>query len=241
MMQRIREWLPESSVSSDFIVGFSGETEEEFKLTCDAVREFRFKNSFIFKYSERPGTVGAKRYPDDIAEEVKKRRNNELLAIQNQISEEDNHAFLGRRVEILVEGPSKWSEKGKSSPSELTSSVGGLESQIEGSMESPPGTENVLPLGQPGAASEGWNTSSRRERDPRSRDSVGSPAAPELESNQNLMQLTGRTLCDRIVVFQGQPRLIGQFVEIGIYDVSPFTLLGTILTHHQTPQLMQLQ
>ena len=240
MMDRIREWLPEASVSSDFIVGFSGETEEEFQMTCDAVREYRFKNSFIFKYSERPGTVGAKRYPDDISEEVKKRRNNELLAIQNKISEEDNHAFLGRTVEILVEGPSKWSEKGKSSPSELTSSAGGMTSgsmEGNGGSSAETGAENLQQLGQPGAASEGWN-----QHPAEGETSPGSGPAPvESEDAQHLIQLTGRTLCDRIVVFQGQPRLVGQFVEIGIYDVSPFTLLGTILTHHQTPQLLQLQ
>lgn len=239
MMSRIREWLPEASVSSDFIVGFSGETDEEFQMTCDVVREFRFKNSFIFKYSERPGTVGAKRYPDDISEEVKKRRNNELLAIQNKISEEDNHAFLGRKVEILVEGPSKWSEKGKTSPSELTSSTGGsaVGSVEEHSHAATEGGENLLQLGQPGAASEGWSQHPATEES--TRESM--TAAVDAEESQHLIQLTGRTLCDRIVVFQGQPRLIGQFVEIGIYDVSPFTLLGTILTHHQTPQLMQLQ
>ncbi|MDP1562258.1 MAG: tRNA (N6-isopentenyl adenosine(37)-C2)-methylthiotransferase MiaB [Pirellulaceae bacterium] len=236
MMHRIREWLPTGSVSSDFIVGFSGETDAEFQMTCDVVREFRFKNSFIFKYSERPGTVGAKRYVDDISEEVKKRRNNELLAIQNQISEEDNHVFLGRTVEILVEGPSKWSEKGKSSPSGPTSSVGESTPAPEGHLAAAD-SDNQWSLGQPGAASEGWNgheaTNDLAAANP-------TPAA-KTEDEQHLIQLTGRTLCDRIVVFQGQTRLIGQFVDIGIYDVSPFTLLGTILTHHQTPQLMQLQ
>lgn len=111
MMARIHEFLPGAAVSSDFIVGFCGETEEDFQATCDLVRECRFKNSFIFKYSERPGTRGADLYPDDIPEDVKKRRNNELLAIQNQISIEDNERLLGRTVEVLVEGPSKAAEK----------------------------------------------------------------------------------------------------------------------------------
>src|SRR5690606_13777752 len=71
----------------------------------------RFKNSFIFKYSERPGTKAPDLWPDDVPEEVKRRRNNELLAVQNQISEEDNHAFLGQHVEVLVEGPSKHAQK----------------------------------------------------------------------------------------------------------------------------------
>jgi tRNA-2-methylthio-N6-dimethylallyladenosine synthase len=239
MMQRIRHWLPQAAVSSDFIVGFSGETEEEFQMTCDVVREFRFKNSFIFKYSERPGTVGAKRYVDDISDEIKKRRNNELLAIQNQISEEDNHAFLGQTVQVLVEGPSKWSEKGRSATPPAA-------------WQAPaPGQENEGWVGQPGAASEGWNVAAGNAgATPRgmtaNQDSAGAgntdaAAALPAADADHLLQLTGRTLCDRIVVFQGQPRLIGQLVDIGIYDVSPFTLLGTILTHHQTPQLMQLR
>jgi tRNA-2-methylthio-N6-dimethylallyladenosine synthase len=111
MMARIREHLPGASVSSDFIVGFCGETEEDFQQTCELVRECRFKNSFIFKYSERPGTKGADLLRDDVPEEVKKRRNNELLAIQNEISGEENERLLGRTVEILVEGPSKVAEK----------------------------------------------------------------------------------------------------------------------------------
>ena len=75
------------------------------------MREARFKNSFIFKYSARPGTKAAELYADDIPEAVKRRRNNELLAVQNAICLEDNQPLLGRTVEILVEGPSKVSRK----------------------------------------------------------------------------------------------------------------------------------
>ena len=71
------------------------------------MRESRFKNSFIFKYSPRPGTKGDELFADDVPEEVKKRRNNDLLAIQNAISEETTRPFIGRQVEVLVEGPSK--------------------------------------------------------------------------------------------------------------------------------------
>ena len=106
---------------SDFIVGFCGETDAEFQLTMDLVRECRFKNSFIFKYSERPGTKGAELYPDDVPDEVKRHRNNELLALQNEISEADNHAFLGQQVEMLVEGPSKAAEKQAAEPAASSS------------------------------------------------------------------------------------------------------------------------
>ena len=75
--------VPGVAISSDFIVGFCGETEESFQKTCDLVREAGFKNSFIFKYSPRPGTKADELFADDVPEEVKKRRNNDLLAIQN--------------------------------------------------------------------------------------------------------------------------------------------------------------
>ncbi len=107
MLARCREIVPDVAVSSDFIVGFSGETEESFAKTCDLVREAKFKNSFIFKYSPRPGTKGHELYADDVPEEVKKRRNNDLLAIQNAASLQDHRRYIGERVEVLVEGPSK--------------------------------------------------------------------------------------------------------------------------------------
>jgi tRNA-2-methylthio-N6-dimethylallyladenosine synthase len=111
MLARTRETLPHAAVSSDFIVGFCGETDREHELTCEFVRHARFKNSFVFKYSPRPGTKAHGNLPDDVPDEVKKARNNELLAIQNQISLEDNRRFVGQTVEVLVEGPSKSANK----------------------------------------------------------------------------------------------------------------------------------
>jgi len=107
MLHRCRERVPDAAISSDFIVGFCGETEESFAKTMDLVRESNFKNSFIFKYSERPGTKAAERYPDDIPESVKKRRNNDLLVVQNANSLVNHRAQIGKVVEVLVEGPSK--------------------------------------------------------------------------------------------------------------------------------------
>jgi tRNA-2-methylthio-N6-dimethylallyladenosine synthase len=95
------------AVSSDFIVGFCGETEASFDRTMGLVERSRFKNSFIFKYSPRPGTRGHELYADDVPEDVKKRRNNDLLALQNAASLADHRRWIGRRVEVLVEGPSK--------------------------------------------------------------------------------------------------------------------------------------
>ena len=107
LIERARELVPGLAVAGDFIVGYSGETEEDFAATKELVRQVRYKNCFIFKYSPRPGTRADKKYPDDVPPEVKQRRNVELLELVNQIAREENQAYVGRDVEILVEGPSK--------------------------------------------------------------------------------------------------------------------------------------
>ncbi|HVJ81930.1 MAG TPA: tRNA (N6-isopentenyl adenosine(37)-C2)-methylthiotransferase MiaB [Planctomycetia bacterium] len=113
MMHRIRERIPHATVSSDFIVGFSGESEASFEKTCDLVRDAKFKNSFIFKYSPREGTK-AFALPDDVPEETKKRRNNELLAIQSANSLADSRTQIGKTTDVLVEGPSEKALKDES-------------------------------------------------------------------------------------------------------------------------------
>jgi tRNA-2-methylthio-N6-dimethylallyladenosine synthase len=162
MLERCREKVPDVAISSDFIVGFSGETEESFERSCDLVREAGFKNSFIFKYSARPGTKADDLYPDDVPEEVKKRRNNDLLALQNQASLVNHRSQIGKTVDVLVDGFGKSSLK------------------------------NGMPR-----------------------------------------QLSGRTMTDHIVVFEGNERLIGQTVSVMIEDASAFTLFGTVATQEQ--------
>jgi tRNA-2-methylthio-N6-dimethylallyladenosine synthase len=166
MLARARERVPGVAISSDFIVGFCGETEEAFARTCDLVRTAGFKNSFIFKYSPRPGTKADELYPDNVPEEVKKRRNNDLLAVQNAISLGDHRSRIGSTVEVLVEGLSK--------------------------------------------------TALKHEED-------GSP----------LRQLTGRTMTDHIVVFDGNERLVGQTVRVVVEEATAFTLFGTVVTGEQ--------
>jgi tRNA-2-methylthio-N6-dimethylallyladenosine synthase len=111
MLARCRERVPGVAISSDFIVGFCGESEPSFQRSCDLVRESGFKNSFIFKYSPRPGTKADELFPDDVSEEIKKRRNNDLLALQNTASLADHRARIGGAVEVLVEGLSKAAQK----------------------------------------------------------------------------------------------------------------------------------
>jgi tRNA-2-methylthio-N6-dimethylallyladenosine synthase len=94
-------------LTSDFIVGFPGETEEDFRRTLDLVSEVGFVQAYVFKYSVRPGTAAARRLEDDVPEEVKRERNLRLLDEQDRISLRQNRALVGRRVEVLVEGESK--------------------------------------------------------------------------------------------------------------------------------------
>jgi len=121
MLARCRQRVPGVSISSDFIVGFCGETEASFERSCDLVRTAGFKNSFIFKYSPRPGTKGHELFADDVPEEVKKRRNNDLLAIQNRVSLADHLGQVGETARVLVEGPSKTALKHEGpGPAQLT-------------------------------------------------------------------------------------------------------------------------
>jgi tRNA-2-methylthio-N6-dimethylallyladenosine synthase len=107
LLDRARSIVPDIALAGDFIVGFPGETEEDFRATVDLVRRARYRNCFIFKYSPRPGTTADRRHQDTVPDEVKQRRNVELLAIQEEISRTLSQDFLGRTVRVLVEGPSK--------------------------------------------------------------------------------------------------------------------------------------
>ena len=103
LVQRVRAHLPDAELATDIICGFPGETEHDHRLTAELLRRSRFKNSFIFKYSPRPGTAAMDRLPDDVPTEVKKRRNNELLAIQSEVSAQIHRQYVGRTVRVFVE------------------------------------------------------------------------------------------------------------------------------------------
>ena len=163
MLGRVREALPQAAVTSDFIVGFCGETDAEFETTLDLVRTAGFKNSFIFKYSPRPGTKAYDRLPDDVPEDVKKERNRLLLEAQEDVSLAGNQRFIGTRQQVLVEGLSTRDEKRAVDP------------------------------GPDGVA-----------------------------------QLTGRTMCDRIVVFDAPTRLVGRLVDIDILAAGAWSLSGIV-------------
>jgi tRNA-2-methylthio-N6-dimethylallyladenosine synthase len=110
-IDRARGYMPDISLASDAIVGFPTESDEDFEKTVELTKYCRFKNSFIFKYSPRPGTTAIDRFSDDVPEEVKRRRNNELLAVQGEICAANNRAMVGKTVEVMVEGASKLASK----------------------------------------------------------------------------------------------------------------------------------
>ncbi len=107
LMDKARATVPDIAIAGDFIVGFPGEPDQDYQATAKLIRRVRYKNCFIFKYSPRPGTRAEQKLTDDIPDEIKQQRNMELLEIVNQIAEEDNKRFVGKTLEVLVEGPSK--------------------------------------------------------------------------------------------------------------------------------------
>ena len=172
-VDRAKERMPDVSLCSDFIVGFPTETEAEFQTTKDVIRRCGFKNSFIFKYSPRPGTVSIKRFDDDVSDEDKRRRCNELIAVQNEVSRRVNEEMVGQTVELMVEGESRHSAKAYPS-------------------------SNVA-LG-------------------------GAFAKPKRSA---LTQLVGRTRGDQIVVFDGDPSLAGELVDVEVTAARGMTLFGS--------------
>ncbi len=155
IVHKLRAAQPAIGLSTDFIVGFPGETEEDFAETLSLVREVGFDQAFLFKYSERRDTPAAK-MPDQIAPEVREERFQRLLALVNEVAAAKYQALVGSRMEILVEGPSR----------------------------------------------------------------------------KNPQRLTGRTRCNKIVVFEGAERHVGQVLEVAITKAGSFTLYGdpTILS-----------
>ena len=106
-VEAIRRILPECGITTDIFVGYHSETEEDHQASLSLMRECAYDSAFMFKYSERPGTYASKHLPDDVPEEVKLRRLNEMIALQNELSAESYRKDIGKTFEVLVEGVSK--------------------------------------------------------------------------------------------------------------------------------------
>lgn len=109
-IRAIRKIIPECGISTDTISGFCSETEEQHRDTLSLMKEVRYDFAYMFMYSERPGTLAARKYEDDVPEEVKKRRLNEIIAIQQELCLENNKKHVGKIYRVLVEGISKRSD-----------------------------------------------------------------------------------------------------------------------------------
>ena len=121
-IDKIYEVIPDCTVSSDIITGFCTETEEEHKDTLSIIEYSNYIMSYMFKYSERPGTVAERKYEDDIPEEVKSRRLTEIVDLQNKLSLAHNQLDVGKTFEVLIEGDSKKSKddfKGRNSQNKM--------------------------------------------------------------------------------------------------------------------------
>lgn len=106
-IEAIRRIVPGCALSTDIIAGYSGETEDDHQQTLSAMQEVGYEYAFMFKYSERPNTIAAKKYPDDVPDEVKSRRLEEIIALQQGLSLKSNKMDVGRQFEVLAEGVSK--------------------------------------------------------------------------------------------------------------------------------------
>lgn len=104
---RIRQAMPDCAITTDIIAGFCGETEQDHQDTLDIMRRVKYDYAYMFQYSERPGTLAARNYPDDIAPQEKTRRLNEIIALQNELSLESNKRDVGKTFKVLIEGTSR--------------------------------------------------------------------------------------------------------------------------------------
>jgi tRNA-2-methylthio-N6-dimethylallyladenosine synthase len=109
-VKRIHEIIPDCGLSTDLIIGFCTETEDDHQETLDLMKECKFDLAYMYSYSERPGTLAARRYEDDVTEEIKSRRLSEVIELHRGFSHQSNLADVGSTFEVLVEGPSKKNE-----------------------------------------------------------------------------------------------------------------------------------
>ena len=107
----IRRIIPGCTITTDIIAGFCSETEEDHQFTLSAMREVGYDYAYMFKYSERPNTIAAKKYPDDVPEDIKSRRLDEIIALQQELSLKSNKLDIGKEFEVVAEGVSKRSDQ----------------------------------------------------------------------------------------------------------------------------------
>lgn len=138
---KIREIMPDCGLSTDVIAGFCSETEQDHQDTLSLFEQVCFDSAFMFQYSERPGTLASRHYPDDVPPEVKTARLNEIIALQTKMSLKSNKKDIGKTFKVLIEGPSK------RDPNDLCGRAGNNKMCVFPSMAAERATQGLAPLG----------------------------------------------------------------------------------------------
>lgn len=138
---KIREVMPDCGLSTDVIAGFCSETEQDHQDTLSLFEQVCFDSAFMFQYSERPGTLASRHYPDDVPPEVKTARLNEIIALQTKMSLKSNQKDMGKTFKVLIEGPSK------RNPNDLCGRAGNNKMCVFPSMAAERATQGLAPLG----------------------------------------------------------------------------------------------
>lgn len=214
------------TVAGDIIVGFPTETDEDHAATRRLLERARYKNCFIFKYSPRPGTIAIDKFADDVADDVKRRRNNDLLALQQRISATVSAEFVGRTVDVFVSGVSKRQQKSRAGSATDGSSGHGRDG---GGSPPPPGSVKLTlggrTLGPDGELAESVDQACCPS-------SVAAASASSGHSGQ--VQMTSRTEGDIIVHFDlpagvSPDGCIGRILPIRITHAEPLALGGELV------------
>jgi len=229
IIDRARELVPRIAIAGDMIVGFCGETEGDFRQSVRLVREIEYAGLYVFKYSPRPGTKADRNLADDVPDEVKAARCNELLAVQAEIGARQKRALVGSVADVLVEGYSRFSRKallgegdaqlrtrGKAS---AAMAAGAAARRRATARPDGGGIDNALHALHPAPVQE-----SEQDR--------GSEVLRSLagaRTGESTAQLVGRTPQDTIVVFDGTAKHIGAIARIEIQRASANTLFGEIV------------
>lgn len=209
------------TVAGDIIVGFPGETDEDYEATRALLERARYKNCFIFKYSPRPGTVAHDKFVDDVPEPVKRRRNNELLALQTRISDEVSREYLGRSVDVFVEGLSRREQKRRETSGRGEATHAPVHHH-NGANRGKGGGVSLTVLGKPAGSGEGVSACAVDGEH---------VLMPSEEVVGGSVQVSGRTDGDLIVFFDVESEreaegLVGRIVKVAIDAADGLSLHG---------------
>ncbi|MDX2198446.1 MAG: tRNA (N6-isopentenyl adenosine(37)-C2)-methylthiotransferase MiaB [Phycisphaerae bacterium] len=226
LMDLARHYRPDVALAGDVIVGFCGETDEEFRETIELVRAVEYQQLYIFRYSPRPGTAADRNLTDDISDELKAARNAELLAVQGEIGRKLRQRWVGQSARVLVEGFSKAARKARGE------TKGALRTRGKASP-----TFRVPPSPRAASSSPADSLAAAGEVDelrdlPQSEQDRGSEVGRERSD-----QLVGRTEHDLLVHFDAPPEYIGAIVEVQIETATAQSLSGRVIGVVSAPRL----